>query len=148
MLIHGGSGPALMDEPWSLSLSGTPTWTLLPTFGESRRSIKRWTTSKTIYPDIVGRTTGGNELPTSFAFGIRTNPVSATPAIQYSLPREALVRLSVFDVAGREVGRLVDGRQQAGRHTAIWESSPRPGIHLVRYETPVGAWTRRMVLIR
>lgn len=108
--------------------------------------------NKVIYAEIVVPPVGVEDQPIAFAFGIQPNPVIGTPAIQYSLPREAVVSLRVFDVAGREVARLADGLQPAGRHTATWRPSSgarlRSGVYLVRYETPAGAWTRRMVLLR
>jgi len=60
--------------------------------------------------------------------------------------------LSVFDVAGREVARLVDGSAPAGHHVARWSAAAggaraRAGIYMVRYETPAGAWTRRVAMI-
>ena len=93
------------------------------------------------------------EPPAAFALSIRPNPTAGSGTIEYSLPHEALVRVRVFDVAGREVARLVDGLQPAGRHVAKWgEASggvrPRAGIYLVRFETPEGRWTQHLALLR
>ena len=60
------------------------------------------------------------EPPAAFALSIRPNPTAGSGTIEYSLPHEALVRVRVFDVAGRVVARLVDGPQPAGRHVATW----------------------------
>ena len=93
------------------------------------------------------------EPPAAFALSVRPNPTAGSGTIEYSLPHEALVRVRVFDIAGREVARLVDGLQPAGRHVAKWgEASggvrPRAGIYLVRFETPEGTWTRSLALLR
>jgi hypothetical protein len=58
--------------------------------------------------------------------------------------------VGIFDLAGREVARPVDGPQTAGRHTATWGGSPagaaaRSGVYFARYETPAGTWTTRVV---
>ncbi len=45
--------------------------------------------------------------------GIPFNPATV---IAFTTPREAHVRLAVYDLRGRVVGRLVDGDLPAGRH--------------------------------
>jgi flagellar hook assembly protein FlgD len=48
--------------------------------------------------------------------------------------------LSVFDVGGRLVARLLDGPVSAGRHHAVWDgrdahgSVVAPGVYFCRYE--------------
>jgi hypothetical protein len=44
------------------------------------------------------------------------NPAFGTATIAYELPRADDVSLRVYDVTGREVATLVDGRQERGRH--------------------------------
>lgn len=107
---------------------------------------------KVIRAEFVAATTDVEERPTAFAVTVHPNP-SEGPAIEYSVPREAKVRLSVFDVAGREIARLVDGSQPAGRHQATWSGTAamahvRAGIYVVRFETPEGTWTKRFTLLR
>jgi hypothetical protein len=48
------------------------------------------------------------------------NPFNPSTTIRYRLAAPGLVRLSLFDVLGREVAVLVDGRHEAGIHTARW----------------------------
>jgi hypothetical protein len=108
--------------------------------------------TRTIYAQMAPRTTDvAEELPLAFALRVSPNPSAGPVTIEYTLPREDRVRLRVFDVAGREVARLVDGVRPAGRHVAGWHSttgSTPAGIYLVRYETPAGTWTRRLALLR
>ena len=49
------------------------------------------------------------------------NPFNPVTAISYRLPVVSRVRLVVYDVLGREVARLVDGRQMPGEHTVSWD---------------------------
>jgi hypothetical protein len=49
------------------------------------------------------------------------NPSSGASRIGYSLPSAGLASLRMFDVAGRAVRTLVDGKVQAGPHEAIWD---------------------------
>jgi hypothetical protein len=45
------------------------------------------------------------------------NPFNPETVIKYSLAHEAEVKLSVYDIAGREVAKLVSGRQIKGNHS-------------------------------
>jgi hypothetical protein len=57
----------------------------------------------------------------------RPNPFGAGTAIEYSLPREGLVRLEVLDTAGRRVSVLVREVQPAGGHRANWDGRDESG---------------------
>jgi len=59
--------------------------------------------------------------------GAWPNPVQARTQIVYTLPGALTVRLSVYDVSGRLVSRLVNERQSAGRHTAAWDTRELSG---------------------
>jgi len=59
------------------------------------------------------------------------------------------VRLSVFDVLGREVAVLVDGEKEGGRHEERWNASSMPsGIYFARLVAGSFQETRRMLLVR
>jgi flagellar hook assembly protein FlgD len=66
------------------------------------------------------------------------NPFHSRTQISYTLSLPTRVTLTVYDAQGRQVARLVDGAQQAGRHTAEWtgkSQNGRPagaGVYLVR----------------
>jgi hypothetical protein len=55
------------------------------------------------------------------------NPVGTRSRIVYSLPRAAPVRVSVFDVAGREVRVLAQGREDAGDRDLVWDGRDATG---------------------
>ena len=109
---------------------------------------------KVIRPEFVAAVTAVEEAPVAFSVGVHPNPSSGPARIEYSLPREARVRLTVFDIAGREVARVVDGFRPAGQHMASWGGSSeeggraRAGIYLIRFETPAGSWVKRFALVR
>jgi len=65
---------------------------------------------------------------------VRGRSTGAT--FEYSLERDGHVNLSVFDVAGRRVVSVVNGRQPAGTHTAQWSTVGLPsGIYWARIRT-------------
>ena len=53
---------------------------------------------------------------------VAPNPFTGRTQIGYTVPAPAEVRLAVYDVLGREVAVLVDGRVEAGAHTAAFDA--------------------------
>ncbi len=91
------------------------------------------------------------EAITGFALSLRTpNPSDGPVRLEFALPRAAAVRVSVVDVAGREVQELADGAYAPGRYPITWDATAgggvRSGVFFVRYVTPDGSFTQRVVL--
>ena len=77
------------------------------------------------------------------------NPFNPLTTIPFALPRAALVRLTVHDLAGRLVSVLVDGALGAGEHEVRWEAkSTASGVYLYRLQVDGAAGTRTMTLVR
>ncbi len=51
------------------------------------------------------------------------NPFNPETRIGYSLPIDEFVKLKIFDVLGREVATLVDGRKKAGNYEVTFDAS-------------------------
>lgn len=85
----------------------------------------------------------------------RPNPFSHLTQIEYTLPREADVRLEVFDVRGHRVATLIDARQAAGTHAAAFgdvSAAGRPGpvpagVYFCRLQAGTLTATRKMLLL-
>jgi hypothetical protein len=61
------------------------------------------------------------------------NPFNPATVIKYQLPAFSSVRLSVYDILGREVATLVDGLKEAGYYTATFDGSRlASGIYFTR----------------
>jgi hypothetical protein len=72
--------------------------------------------------------------------GSRPNPASTVTSIAYVLPAATDVRITVFDLLGRQLETLVSARQPAGPHTLHVDVSRLPtGTYFVHLD--VGAWT-------
>lgn len=56
-----------------------------------------------------------------------SNPFNPQATIEYAVPAEGPVRVTVFDSRGRRVRTLVDERQSAGEHTVIWDGRDDEG---------------------
>ena len=94
--------------------------------------------------EAAGRSRSGITLVTP-------NPARGAVTVEYAVAREAHVRMSVHDVKGRLVRRLVDGSLAPGRYRATWEGAgPRghvpAGTYFVRFEAGEVRSSRRLVL--
>ena len=93
-------------------------------------------------------------LPREFALSpARPTPSAGRVTLEFLVPREADVQLSVLDVQGREVQTLASGRHAPGRHTVHWDGRSRggrapAGLYFVRLQTPDRSLVQRLVLSR
>ena len=63
------------------------------------------------------------------------NPFHGATTITYSVPVSGRVRLTVYDMLGREVALLMDERQSAGSYSARLDASAWPGgVYMYRLE--------------
>jgi len=92
----------------------------------------------------------GPVLPDQFALDTSVpNPVRTQATIRYALPEAAHVTLTVYDVMGREVTRLVQSAKAAGFHEVQYDTSTLPsGTYLYRVRAGAFTQTKRMVVVR
>jgi len=92
----------------------------------------------------------GQEVPHAYALHPNSpNPFDASTILRYDLPEAADVELSVYNLLGQEVRRLVDGEVGAGFHTVTFEAGDLPsGVYLYRITAGDFSQTRRMVLTK
>jgi hypothetical protein len=100
----------------------------------------------------ITATRGGSTLGFALA-RISPNPSLGPTLIEFALPREAPVRLSVADVQGREVVLLATGSYRAGTHQVTWSGQTdrgdaSPGLYFICLKTPEGTMVRRLALTR
>jgi hypothetical protein len=89
--------------------------------------------------------------PTEFALSQNyPNPFNAVTAIEYSLPHEASIWLHIYDIQGRKVATLSDGKRVLpGYHEVKWVAGDLPsGIYFVRLAAGEFVETKRMTLLK
>ena len=95
------------------------------------------------------------EAPTT-AFQLHQNypnPFEDRTTITYELRQPGYVKFSVYNMLGRKVIDLVDGKQEAGRHTVAWNGKDLDGtrvvagMYLYRLEAGGARSVRTMVLL-
>ncbi|MBN2090750.1 T9SS type A sorting domain-containing protein, partial [candidate division KSB1 bacterium] len=96
-----------------------------------------------------------NDLPKSLhLYQNFPNPFNSSTVIQYALTAESRVKLTIYDISGKEVKRLLDENQNAGRHLGIWDGRDNRGEMITSgvyfYKIEVGGIIRsgKMILIR
>jgi hypothetical protein len=82
------------------------------------------------------------------------NPFNPVTNFEFQVPSLGFVRVSIFDMLGREVARLVEGDRAPGKYIARWDASTMPsGVYYCRMTATeksgnMFTQTRRMALIK
>jgi len=94
--------------------------------------------------------------PTSFSLAVaRPNPFNPSTTIAYEMPEQTHVTLTIYNLLGQRVIRLVDQVQVAGRYEAVWYGTHTrgagvaSGVYLYRIVSGSGYTdTKRMTLLK
>ncbi len=91
-----------------------------------------------------------SDIPGQFALEQNyPNPFNPTTMVQYALPQDAFVTVKVYNLVGQEIATLVQGRQSAGYHTALWDASNSPsGVYFCHMAAGTYTAVRKMVLMK
>lgn len=93
-----------------------------------------------------------NELPAKFELGQSyPNPFSSSTAIPYQLKKYSDVRVTIFDILGKEVRKFLVGSQTAGSHDILWDGRNNlgkrvaSGIYFYRLQAGDESQVRKMI---
>lgn len=133
-------GPTTTEDVWDGPITAERVWGG-PTTAESVREQGRAYDSK-----------GGPGAAPAVA-ELRSpspNPTTGSTTVRYALSATADVRVTVYDVTGREVAVVADARQEAGAYDAALDASRlAPGAYVVHLATSDGqADTARLTVAR
>jgi hypothetical protein len=77
------------------------------------------------------------------------NPFNPTTRIPFELAHESHAAITVYDVQGRPVARLVDQVLPAGEHSAVWNAAGKPsGVYFCRLQAGNVVETRKVILLK
>lgn len=77
------------------------------------------------------------------------NPFNPSTTISYSLSENSKVTLDVFDLMGRKVATLVNGKQNAGEQSVSFDAnSLASGVYIYRLVAGSQQFTRKMILLK
>ena len=113
------------------------------------------------YPDFPGRINSYNcvmavgaddrveNVPAQFSVNAYPNPFNAQTTISYSLPEASNISIEIFDITGRKVSSLFDGRQEAGTHSVTWDvGQDVTGVYFYKIKTADFTETKKCVLLK
>ena len=103
---------------------------------------------------VSGASTGVGSQPAALRFlPPSPNPFTHTTELAFDLPTEAPVHLAIYDLGGRRVALLADGRLGEGHHSLRWNTRSEnggraaAGLYFVRFQTPGLTRVARLVLL-
>ncbi len=82
------------------------------------------------------------------------NPFNRTVIIPYALSKEKFVHLSIYNLTGQQIKKLIDAIQPAGQYTIHWDGSDAQGHPMASgiyfYTLQAGPYikTRKLLLLR
>jgi hypothetical protein len=94
--------------------------------------------------------TTADELPSTFRLRQNyPNPFNPSTTIKFELPKSSVVRLSVYDLLGREVSVLVNERTDAGVYEVKFDGSAlASGVYFYRMQAGSFVQTKTFLLLR
>jgi len=77
------------------------------------------------------------------------NPFNPSTTIKYELPKSSMVRLSVYDILGREVSVLVNERKSAGSYEVKFDAAGlSSGVYIYRLQAGDFVQAKKFVVLK
>jgi hypothetical protein len=97
----------------------------------------------------------GDVIPNVYALHQNyPNPFNPTTILRYDLPEDTQVRITIYDIMGREVRTLFNNQQNAGYKSVIWNATNNQGqpisagVYLYSIEAGGFRQTKKMILLK
>ena len=94
-------------------------------------------------------------MPETFALHqAYPNPYNPVTTIQFDLPEDSDVRLTIFNLMGKEIKNIVSGELPMGFHSVLWDAtnsfgkSVSAGVYLYQIHAGEFVQTKKMVLLK
>ena len=102
------------------------------------------------FSDIIGIRKISNEIPSAFSLNQNyPNPFNPITEIEFRLPKLSQVKLSVFNILGKEIQTIINDKLDAGYYKTEFDGSNySSGIYFYKIITNEFAETRRMILVK
>lgn len=135
--IFDKSGTVLATAP-AQSSAFTPT------------SPSQWNTFRAKISDILVSINNNTELPLKYnLIQNYPNPFNPVTHINYTIEKNSLVRISVYDLLGREIVVLVNEVKNPGTYSIIFDASEfASGMYIYKMEADKYEASKKMVLLR
>jgi hypothetical protein len=120
-------------------------------------NIGFWTDYSNVASVIIENVSiiGNNDIPIVYkVHQNHPNPFNPVTTLQYDLPEDGLVNITIYDMIGRVVNTLVNGSQTAGYKSIQWNATNNigqpvsAGLYLYTIEAGEFRQTKKMVLLK
>jgi hypothetical protein len=109
-----------------------------------------------IYPGHCTASSIVNTRPAAAATGISVapNPFNPTTTIRFDVPRPTRISLRIYDVSGKLIKTLAEGRLDARRHQVMWDGTDQAGntvasgVYFCRLTAGTVTQVRKAVLLK
>ncbi len=90
------------------------------------------------------------EIPKTYQlFQNYPNPFNPTTIIKFSIPKNSDVKISLFDLTGREIKKIIDEHLSSGTYLLNLNASEYPtGVYFYRMQSGSYTETRKMILLK
>ena len=98
----------------------------------------------------LSQSTSDMLLPGAYAISdAYPNPFNPVTSFEFTMPEDGMVRISVYDVSGREVVELVNGYQTAGTYPVTWDASNlSSGVYMLHMTADNFSTIQKVMLIK
>jgi len=77
------------------------------------------------------------------------NPFNPTTTISYQLPKSSFVKLTIYDISGRLVDKIIDEKKNAGYYTVEWNAeNVCSGVYFYRIEAGNFVAVKKSLLVK
>jgi len=145
------SAESMKDVPLELVNRGGPENPYTKIFSYVDNKIIDITNQAEVASDNLQLPGNANtEIPKEYAIAQNyPNPFNPTTSIKFDIPNLSEVKLSVYDLTGREIAVLVNETLEPGSYSYKWNASQlSSGIYFYRIKAGSFVQTKKMVLIK
>lgn len=134
------AGGIASSGPYNIYITGSANWGT-PT-GLDFYTIR--------YSEDIGVIPISKNKPVSFSlYQNFPNPFNPSTSIRFDVPKSSFVRLTVYDVLGRNINTLVNEQVLAGSYEVKWDASGVPtGIYFYKLVSDNYVETKKMILVK
>lgn len=118
--------------------------------GQSTGSGTNYDYSTIKYSQPIAINQISSEIPKGFSLNQNyPNPFNPVTNIEFSIPKSSLIKLTIYDISGRELDVLVNQYMNAGKYKADWDAAKySSGIYFYTITSGSYRETKKMILIK
>ncbi len=77
------------------------------------------------------------------------NPFNPQTTIRFAVPKKSFVKITIYDVNGKQVNNLFSGIKSPGNHAITWNASGSPsGMYFIKMDTDTFSSIRKCMLVK